>query len=42
MSGLVFLFFVKYVEIKLLLVAGEKAIWQMCIESGSVFVDVFC
>ena len=32
--------FVKYVEMKLLLVAGEKNLWQMCVESRSVFIGL--
>lgn len=40
MSGFSVLF--ENVEIKLLFIASEKAIWQMCRESGSVFINVFC
>ena len=39
MSGFSVLF--ENVEIKLF-IASEKAIWQMCRESGSVFINVFC
>lgn len=37
----IFLFFVKHVEIKPFLVANEKDMWPVWIESGSIFLDFF-